>query len=75
MATYDENTWRKIKQEWLAGQLSISDISRSHGPTRQAINKRAKTDNWPPRGSLVEEVRREVKSRLLEDDSGEKVTA
>ena len=65
---YDDKTWKAIKKEWLAGQLSVSDIARNYGPSRQAISKRAKEKNWPARGSLVEEVRKEVQTLLLEDE-------
>ena len=66
---YADEIWAAIKKEWLAGQLSISDIGRSFGPSRQAITKRAKEHRWPKRGSLVEQVRKEVESQLLEDDA------
>ena len=65
---YSQKTWKAIKKEWLAGQLSVSDIARNYGPSRQAISKRAKEKNWPARGSLVEEVRKEVQTLLLEDE-------
>ena len=65
---YTEKTWKAIEKEWLAGQLSVSDIARNYGPSRQAISKRAKEKNWPARGSLVEEVRKEVQTLLLEDE-------
>lgn len=65
---YTEETWSSIKQEWLAGQLSVSDISRTFGPSRKAIRERAKRKKWGKRGSLVEEVRKEIESQLLEDD-------
>jgi hypothetical protein len=65
---YTEKTWKAIKKEWLAGQLSVSDIARNYGPSRQAISKRAKEKNWPARGSLVEEVRKEIQTLLLEDE-------
>lgn len=65
---YDDKVWKAVKQEWIAGQLSVSDIGRSYGPSRQAISKRAKAENWPPRGSLVDEVRKEVQTLLLEEE-------
>jgi hypothetical protein len=65
---YSQKTWKAIKKEWLAGQLSVSDIARNYGPSRQAISKRAREKNWPARGSLVEEVRKEVQTLLLEDE-------
>ena len=65
---YDAKVWKAIRNEWIAGQMSVSDIGRSYGPTRQAISKRAKDKHWPARGSLVEEVRKEVQAQLLVDD-------
>jgi hypothetical protein len=59
--------WDQIKAEWLAGQLSLSDISRTYGPSRSTIRAKAKRYNWPPRGSLADEVRKEIQSQLLDD--------
>lgn len=66
--TYDENVWAAIKREWLSGQLNLSDISRTFGPSRAAIHKRAKADDWPAKGSLIDVVRKEIHTRLLDDD-------
>ena len=60
--------WNQIKAEWLAGQLSVSDIGRSYGPLRQAITAKAKREKWPPWGALVDEVRKEVEILLLKDE-------
>ncbi len=68
MTEYAEEIWVKVKREWLAGSLSVSDIGRTYGPSRQAITAKAKRMNWPPRGSLADEVRKEVESQLLEAD-------
>jgi len=65
---YDDKVWDQIKSEWLAGQLSISDISRNYGPSRTAIRKKAKAYGWPARAALADEVRKEIRSRLLTDD-------
>ncbi len=64
---YDAKVWDQIQAEWLAGQLSLSDISRTYGPSRATIRAKAKRFNWPPRGSLVDEVRKEIRSQLLDD--------
>lgn len=72
---YSDKIWDQIKKEWLAGQLSLSEISRNFGPTRQAILKRAKTDAWLSRGTLVEEIRREIDSALATGEDPGKVTA
>ena len=64
---YDDKVWDQIQAEWLAGQLSLSDISRNYGPSRATIRAKAKRFNWPPRGSLADEVRKEIQSQLLDD--------
>jgi hypothetical protein len=71
--SYDDKVWKAIKKEWTAGQLSLSDISRTYGPSRTAIRKKAKADNWPARGSLANEVRLEIESQLLEDEVPDEV--
>ena len=62
---YDAKIWDQIQAEWLAGQLSLSDISRTYGPSRSTIRAKAKRFNWQPRGSLADEVRKEIRSQLL----------
>jgi hypothetical protein len=64
---YDAEVWNQIKAEWLAGQLSLSDISRNYGPSRATIRAKAKRFEWPPRGSLAGEVRKEIQSQLLDE--------
>jgi hypothetical protein len=64
---YGAEVWNQIQAEWLAGQLSLSDISRTYGPSRSTIRAKAKRFNWPPRGSLADEVRKEIQSQLLDD--------
>ena len=63
---YSIEVWDQILAEWLAGQLSLSDISRTYGPMRSTIRAKAKRFNWPPRGSLADQVRKEVQSQLLD---------
>ena len=65
---YDAKVWEQIKSEWLAGQLSISDLSRNYGPSRTAIRKKAKAYGWPARAALADEVRKEIQSQLLTGD-------
>jgi hypothetical protein len=72
---YGKDTWKAIKQEWIAGQLSLSEISRSYGPSRPAILKHAKKKKWPARGTLQEEVRREIGTALVTGQDPGVVTA
>ena len=65
---YSVKVWDQIQAEWLAGQLSISDISRTYGPSRTTIRAKAKRFNWPQRGSLADEVRKEIQSQLLDEE-------
>ena len=65
---YGTEVWEKIQAEWLAGQLSLSDISRIYGPSRTTIRAKAKRFKWPLKGSLLDEVRKEIRSQLLEDE-------
>jgi hypothetical protein len=58
--------------ELLASPLSVSNIGRSYGSSRQAISAKAKREKWPPWGALVDEDRKEFETLLLE---GEGVTA
>jgi hypothetical protein len=67
---YDAKIWDQIQAEWLAGQLSLSDISRTYGPSRSTIRAKAKRFNWPLRGSLADEVRKEIRSQLLTAQGG-----
>ena len=64
---YDDKVWDQIRAEWLAGQLSLSDISRTYGPSRATIREKAKRYNWPLRGSLLDQVRKEIDSQLLDE--------
>ena len=65
---YGPDVWAEIRKEWDAGQISVADMASAYGPSRQAIRKHAIKHKWPPRGSLVEEVRQEVETQLLEND-------
>lgn len=66
---YGAKIWDQIQQEWLAGQISVSDMALAYGPSRQAIRKHAMKYHWPARGSLVQEVRKEIETKLVEVDS------
>jgi hypothetical protein len=65
---YSQKVWDAIKKEWLAGQISTTEISRNYGPSRGAIIRRAKVESWPLRGSLQDEVRREIATQLVDED-------
>ena len=56
------------KAEWLAGQLSVSDIGWSYGPSSQAITTKAKPIKWGKCGSLADQVHKEIENQLLEDE-------
>ena len=58
-----EYDWEAIEREYVAGQLSISEISRQFGCTRGAIQNRAKKHGW--KRDLTDAVRRETKNRLV----------
>lgn len=62
---YKQKVWDQIKQEWVSGQLSLAEISRSYGPTKPGIRKHARANGWPARGTLAEEVRREINTALV----------
>lgn len=65
---YTQKIWDSIKKEWAAGQISTTEISRNYGPTRGAILARAKTEGWPLRGSLQDEVRREIATQMVDQE-------
>lgn len=65
---YTQKVWDAIKKEWIAGQISTTEISRHYGPTRGAILARAKKESWPLRGSLRDEVRREIATQLVDEE-------
>jgi hypothetical protein len=71
---YDDKVWVQIRQEWIAGQLSLPEIARNYGPSKQGIRKHAKANNWPARGTLAEEVRREINDALLTGEDPGQVT-
>lgn len=66
--TYGDELWAKVRREWIAGQLSLSDMEKTYGPTRAAIRKKAYANDWPARGTLGDEVRKEIETRLLLDE-------
>jgi hypothetical protein len=72
---YGPETWTQIRREWIAGQLSVPEISRNYGPSRQGIRKHAIVNNWPARGTLADEVRREINNALITGQEPGQVTA
>lgn len=65
MASYD---WDAIEREYRAGQLTIREISRQHGPAESTIRKRAKKCGWSR--SLSAAVKKEVREGLVREDAG-----
>lgn len=55
--------WEKIEAEYRAGALSLGELERQHGVSRQAITKRANKLGWSR--NLAEKVRQEIESRLV----------
>lgn len=58
--------WEAIERDYRAGQLSIRELSRSHGPSDTAIRKRAKRYGWTR--NLAESVRSAVRDRLIQEE-------
>lgn len=65
---YGDEVWAEIRREWDAGQISVRDMAQAYGPSPQAIRKHAVRYKWPPRGSLVEQVRKKVETELLSSE-------
>ena len=58
-----QEAWAKVRAEYEAGQLSMSEIARQAGVSRPAVSKRAKAEGWTR--SLVASVRNEVARRMV----------
>lgn len=56
--------WERIEAEYRAGQLSLGEIARSAGISRQAITKRAEKAGWTR--NLAAKVRERVAAKLVE---------
>ena len=70
---YPDEVWHEIKQEYILGQLSIAAISRTYGPTRQAIMKKADRLGWAR--NMADDVRASVKKKTIEAELQREVTA
>lgn len=70
---YPVEVWEEIKQEYILGQLSVAAISRTYGPTRQAIMKKADKLGWAR--NLADDVRASVKMKSIEAELQQEVTA
>jgi len=70
---YPVAVWEEIKQEYVLGQLSIAAISRTYGPTRQAIMKKADKLGWAR--NMADDVRASVKKKTIEAELQHEVTA
>jgi hypothetical protein len=55
--------WQAIEREYRAGQLSDREISRQHGVSHTAIQKRAKAEGWVK--DLAEAVRQTAAAKLV----------
>ncbi|MDA3833669.1 MAG: hypothetical protein PF495_09750 [Spirochaetales bacterium] len=55
--------WEYIEREFVAGQLSIMEIARQAGCSRQAISKRAARQGWSR--DLTGQVNKKIKATLL----------
>ena len=69
---YPVEVWQEIKQEYILGQLSIAAISRTYGPTRQAIMKQADKNGWAR--NMADDVRASVKKKTIEAELQQEVT-
>lgn len=61
-----------VEREYKLGQLSIAEIARLSGLTRQGINKRAAKGGW--KRSLLPAVQAQVKEELLRDAARQDAT-
>jgi len=64
--------WESVKEEYLVGQLSIAAISRTYGPSRQAIMKKAERLGW--HRQLSDDVRNGIKKKTIEAELQEAIT-
>ena len=55
--------WEAIEREYRAGQLSIREIGKKHGPTDSAIRQKAKKEGWSR--DLTQDVQKRTKDKLL----------
>lgn len=58
--------WEAIARDYKAGQLSLREIGKKHGPTDGAIRARAKKHGWTR--DLSDEVRRQARSQALREE-------
>lgn len=58
--------WEAVERAYRAGQLSIREISKKHGPTESNIRYRAKKYGWTR--DLTQHVQKRTKDKLLRTD-------
>ncbi|WP_163557576.1 hypothetical protein [Halomonas sp. NO4] len=62
MANRDQYDWEAIKQDYRTGRFTLFELSRRHGPTRQAISKKARQQEWTK--DLTDEVRQRTREKV-----------
>jgi hypothetical protein len=60
----DDATWDLIKAEWIAGLLSLREISRQFGVDHKLVSRKALTAGWPPRNEVSDVVQSLVPSNV-----------
>jgi len=46
MARLSKETWERLKADYVTGAYTLEMLSKKYGVSRQAINKKAKKENW-----------------------------
>jgi hypothetical protein len=69
---YPAETWSEIKREYFLGQLSVAAISRTYGPSRTAIMKKAERLGWHRKLSC--DVRNAINRKTIEAELQETIT-
>jgi transposase-like protein len=69
---YPAETWSEIKREYFLGQLSVAAISRTYGPSRTAIMKKAERLGWHRK--LSSDVRNAINRKTIEAELQETIT-
>jgi hypothetical protein len=70
---FDGLDWEIIREEFIAGQLSIKEIARRHGCSDTAIHKKARELQW--QRNLSARVREQVREKLVRVVCGDNANA